>query len=697
MWNLFEEFPTNYEVAARRHHRWVRGDWQLLPWILGHARDAASGRKQRARIPSDGRWKMVDNLRRSLVAPFSFLVAVAAWILPAVPPFLWTGLLVGSVACRPSSRFSTACSPGDGGSPSAATCAPWARHLVALSQTLLAITMLAHQAWLMVDAVVRTLGRLYLTKRNLLEWVPAAQAGYGADLRLRVFYWHLRWGVVLAVGAGFLFVVLKPAAWPVAAPFVLLWVLAPVLAWRMSVPAKIAKSQVLSTEETRSLRLIARRTWRFFETFVDEEEHALPPDNFQEDPEPVEAHRTSPTNLGLYLLSTMVAHDFGWIGILDTVERLEATLETMAKLRRVRGHFFNWYDTRDLRPLEPIYVSTVDSGNLAGHLIAWRKRAASSSIALPSARRSWRDPRCSPVGSRFGGEGRASPGDADGHGGAAARGRGRRCRPFWRIPRHPLPNGSNGSRSWRPRRRTSWTSPARSRATARTGPEPRSWPGPGRFGTPSRATPAISRRSRPDAATSRIPSGTVSPPSRCSPKQMVQAMDFRFLFDSSRKLFSIGYRVADGNARSQQLRPAGLRGQAGQLRGHRQGRRSPRHWFLLGRSLTPVGRGAALVSWSGSMFEYLMPLLVMRQPAHSLLDLTCRLVVGRQIRYGAERRVPWGVSESAYNVRDVQLTYQYSDFGVPGLGLKRGLFEDVVVAPYATALAAMVDPRAALE
>jgi cyclic beta-1,2-glucan synthetase len=241
---------------------------------------------------------------------------------------------------------------------------------VAVLQTLLAITMLAHQAWLMLDAVVRTLGRLYLTKRNLLEWVTAARAGSGADLRLRIFYWNLRWGVILAVGAGFLFVVPKPGAWPVAAPFVLLWVLAPVLAWWMSVPAKIAKSQILSPQETRSLRLIARRTWRFFETFVDDEEHALPPDNFQEDPEPVEAHRTSPTNLGLYLLSTVVAHDFGWIGILDTAGRLEATLETMAKLRRVRGHFCNWYDTRNLQPLEPIYVSTVDSGNLAGHLIA---------------------------------------------------------------------------------------------------------------------------------------------------------------------------------------------------------------------------------------------------------------------------------------------------------------------------------------
>jgi cyclic beta-1,2-glucan synthetase len=154
---------------------------------------------------------------------------------------------------------------------------------------------------------------------------------------------------------------------------------------------------------------------------------------------------------------------------------------------------------------------------------------------------------------------------------------------------------------------------------------------------------------------------------------------------------------ADHSINSRGRRPARTPQQCRAWLAIAKGDVSPRHWFLLGRALTPVGRGAALVSWSGSMFEYLMPLLVMRQPPRSLLDLTCRLVVARQIRYGAERAVPWGVSESGHNLRDTELTYQYSDFGVPGLGLKRGLFEEVVVAPYATALAAMLEPRAALD
>ncbi len=691
--DLFEEFPTNYEVAARRHHRWVRGDWQLLPWILGHARDTA-GAKQTARIPMHGRWKMLDNLRRSLSAPSAFLVAVAAWILPAVPPLSWTGLLVGSVAVPAVIPILDGLIPRRWGiSKRSHLRAVWHDTHVALSQTLLAITMLAHQAWLMADAIVRTLGRLYVTKRNLLEWVTAAQAGYGADLRLRVFYRHLRWGVLLAAGAGLLLVMLKPGAWPVAVPFVLLWMSAPVLAWRISAPPKIAKSKGLSSQETRSLRLIARRTWRFFETFVDERSHGLPPDNFQEDPEPVEARRTSPTNIGLYLLSTMVARDSGWIGALETVERLEATLQTMSRLRRVRGHFLNWYDTQDLRPLEPMYVSTVDSGNLGGYLIALAQAC--------------REHMHRPV---------AGPEIFDGIGDAL----------------ELLLDSMKGADDSR-RAQTVTAAQLREAAEAMAAALEDLPASP-----PERRRRVLALESRADDLldVARTLSSEVQDDSRSEiliwasavhgsvkshardlqldqlhggtlahrfsaiaslADEMVQAMDFQFLFDPTYKLFSIGYRVADSALDPGRYDLLASEARLASFLAIAKGDVPPQHWFHLGRSLTPIGHGAALVSWSGSMFEYLMPLLVMSQPAQSLLDLTSRLVVGRQIRYGAERRVPWGVSESAYNVRDAQLTYQYSAFGVPGLGLKRGLFEDVVVAPYATALAAMVDPGAALK
>ncbi len=699
---LFEEFPTSYQVATRRQHRWARGDWQLLPWILGRARDA-EGQTESAHLPAESRWKMVDNLRRSLAAPFSLLVLVASWILPAVPPLVWAGLIMGSIAVPAFIPVLDNLVPTKSGISKRSHLRAVGRDIsVALSQTLLGITMLADQAWLMTDAVVRTLGRLYLTKRRLLEWVAAAHTGYGADLTLWGSYRSLRWGVVVALGAGSLCLVLKPGAWPVAIPFVLLWLLAPARSWRISLPAEVATSQALSTEEMRSLRLIARRTWRFFETFVDDEEHHLPPDNFQEDPEPTRAHRTSPTNLGLYLLSTIAAHDFGWKGVLDTAHRLETTLQTMDALRRVQGHFCNWYDTQDLRPLEPIYVSTVDSGNLAGHLIALAQ-ACRELVHLPrfgpevlkgvsdelhllleSAEHAEHLQRTQTVTAgqlRQAAVGMLAVTEAP-----------PTVLPEWiqcleeletqaeqllDIARTLSSKVDNGPASevlvWARAVQDSIRSHARDIETAL-------------------AFEGMDRAERADTSLGRRLSDIAQ-----RAEAMVRAMDFEFLVDPSRKIFSIGYRVAE-----QMLDPSCYDLLASEARlasfvAIAKGDVSPRHWFRLGRALTPVGRGAALVSWSGSMFEYLMPMLVMRQPAHSLLDLTCRLVVQHQIRYGTDRKVPWGVSESAYNVRDVHLTYQYSNFGVPGLGFKRGLGEDVVVAPYATALAAMVDPSAAVD
>ncbi len=688
--DLFEEFPSNYEQSARRLHRWARGDWQLLPWLLGRARDGAS-RKPRGGIPALGRWKIVDNLRRSLVAPFSFAVAVAGWSLPLAPPLVWTGLMIGALGATTLISVLDGLLPRRWGISKRSHLRAVGHDIsVALSKTFLAVTMLAHQAWLMTDAMVRTLGRLYLTKRNLLEWVTAAQAAGGVDLRLQVFYWRLRHGLVLAVGAGALFVVCKPSAWPVAGPFVLLWILAPALAWRMSLPTELAKAHLLSDPERRSLRLIARSTWRFFEKFVDQESHSLPPDNFQEDPEPVVAQRTSPTNLGLYLLSTTVAHDFGWIGILEMTDRLEATFESMGKLRRVRGHFCNWYDTGDLRALEPVYVSTVDSGNLAGHLIALaqtcrelehRKGILPESLegvrdalelmleSVNATQYPERTQTVTVVQLREAAESLASAMD-------------------------PPPTSE---RSWLERlellerEADNLLDIARTLASDGSDSDVLYWAGAiwRTIRSQARDMPVsgleaekgLERRLSALAALAEV---------------LVQEMDFGFLFDSSRGLFSIGYRVADGALDPSSYDLLASEARLASFIAIAKGDVPPRHWFLLGRSLTPVGRGAALVSWSGSMFEYLMPLIVMHQPAQSLLDLTCRLVVAQQIRYGAERGVPWGVSESAYNVRDVHLTYQYRDFGVPGLGLKRGLFEDVVVAPYATGLAAMVNARAAL-
>jgi cyclic beta-1,2-glucan synthetase len=356
---LFESAPSHYGVAAARQHRWARGDWQLLPWIL------------RARIPLIGRWKMADNLRRTLSAPTAFLTLVAAWAMRGTSPATWTAFVLATIAVPTLLPVLNGLIPRGRGISKRSHLRAVGRDLLqAVSQTAFVITMLAHQAWLMSDAIVRTLVRVYVTHRHLLEWVTAAQAKSGLGLDLWGFYRRMGGGLALALCAAAIAGWRRPDVLAAVVPFLLLWMASPAVARWVSSPGLAARTSALSAADARALRLIARRTWRFFTTFVGPEDHSLPPDNFQEDPKPVVARRTSPTNLGLYLLSTVAARDFGWIGTLDAVDRLKATLQTMQRLERFRGHFFNWYDTTDLRPLDPRYVSSVDSGNLASHLIA---------------------------------------------------------------------------------------------------------------------------------------------------------------------------------------------------------------------------------------------------------------------------------------------------------------------------------------
>ena len=322
-------------------------------------------------MPLVGLWKMVDNLRRSLSAPAAFLALVGGWTLPSVITPRWTAFVVTAVAIPALLPFLMGIVPRRLGlSLRIHLRAVGADFILALSQLLLLVTFLADHAWTMSDAILRTLFRVLVSRRNLLEWVTAAQAKVSPRLELAGFYRQMAGSVALAVAAALLVAWVRPNSWPAAAPFVLLWLISPAVARWVSLQPALSVHRPLAASDRQTLRLIARRTWRFFETFVTAADHMLPPDNFQEDPLPVVAHRTSPTNIGLYLLSVAAARDFGWIGTRETVERLEATLKTLSELERCRGHFYNWYDTLDLRPLEPKYISSVDSGNLAGHLIA---------------------------------------------------------------------------------------------------------------------------------------------------------------------------------------------------------------------------------------------------------------------------------------------------------------------------------------
>ncbi len=682
---LFESAPSHYGVAAARQHRWARGDWQLLPWIL------------RARVPLIGRWKMADNLRRTLSAPTAFLTLVGAWTMQGTSPATWTLFVLATIGVPAFLPVLNGLIPRKRGISKRSHLRAVGRDVFhAVSQTAYTFTMLAYQAWLMGDAVVRTLCRVYITHHHLLEWVTAAQAKVGLGLDLRGFYRRMAGGLVLTVTTAALVGWRRYEVLGAVIPLLLLWLASPALARWVSLPGLAAPNAPLSAADTRALRLIACRTWRFFTTFVGPEDHSLPPDNFQEDPKPVVAHRTSPTNLGLYLLSTVAARDFGWMGTLDTVDRLEATLQTMQRLERFRGHFFNWYDTTDLRPLEPRYVSSVDSGNLAGHLIALG-HACREIMERPLLRDA------------------ALAGMEDAallvREAARSLSDGRRTRSVVRQRLNEaldavsaVVKAGPGVGDWSERvaelraHARAVTDLARSLIAEERVSAPAEEPSEEVIVWALALHATVESHSRDLAMTSPMSGLLVQRLASLarSAEGLLRAMEFGFLFDPVRKLFSIGYRVTDGSLDSGYYDLFASEARLTSFVVIAKGDVPVSHWFRLGRALTPVEQDSVLVSWSGSMFEYLMPALVMRAPAGSLLDQTYHLVVRRQITYGAERGVPWGVSESGYNVRDLEMTYQYSNFGVPGLGLRRGLSDDIVVAPYATALAAMIDPGSAV-
>ncbi|MDP3340557.1 GH36-type glycosyl hydrolase domain-containing protein [Frigidibacter sp.] len=651
--DVVDEFPARYDVAARRQHRWVRGDWQLLPWLV----------RRGSGLTALGRWKMLDNLRRAVVAPLTLAALFAGWLMPLPVAAAWTVAVLGMLALPHLVGLPFAVLPGRAGitsrSHGAALLADTWR---AAAQIALNIALLAETAWQMVDAAGRTAFRLAVSRKHLLQWVTAAATGAGARPGMVAQYRRMAGGVALGLGTFALAIALNPAVWPLAVPFALLWLAAPAIAHRISRPLVQSAARPLPEAEARALRLIARRTWRYFETFVTEADNFLPPDNFQEIPTPVTFHRTSPTNIGLYLLSATVARDMGWIGQTAALTRLEQTLHTVTRMPRFRGHLYNWHDTQDLRVLDPAYVSSVDSGNLAGHL-----------IAVAQACHEW---QAGPVDDAARREGLAD---------ALALARLSLTPATAAIPTL-LDRLANANARQDPfADLLPLASEATEIAETLSDPDLAFWCGAARDCIAGALEDAAGGTAARLAAMEDLA------------RALAMDMNFAFLLDPEKKLLSIGFSVSTNTRDPNCYDLLASEARLASLFAIAKGDAPTRHWFRLGRAATPIGAGSALISWSGSMFEYLMPSLIMRAPVGSVLEQTNRLIVGRQVTYGAAQGMPWGISESSYNARDLEMTYQYANFGVPGLGLKRGLAANRVVAPYATGLAAMVDPRAALQ
>ena len=585
---VYDDYPSSYVAYTRRKHRWIRGDWQLLPWLGPKVPSGKGSEPNRLSLLS--RWKILDNMRRSTVELAQLAFLLAAWTVLPGSVLRWTILALGAIVAPWATSLALALvRPPRDKSWRAYYRAVAQDAIVSLQQAALSLAFLPHQTLISLDAIIRTLYRLCVSRRKMLEWrsastVERSVSNIGRDT------WHaMRRSVLLActiaavivyqringqfgTGASRGTLLLSEL---LLGSVVLLWIVAPRLASYLS-EQRIKSRAALSPNDRETARRYAGLHWRYFDQFVNASTHWLAPDNVQFDPETVVAMRTSPTNIGLQLLSTISAHDLGLLTAAELIERLERTFGTLHTLKRHQGHFFNWYELQDLRVLEPAYISTVDSGNIAGHLIAVRQACLDLAAREPAL-----DSRLTSL---------AEQADA-----------------------------------------------------------------------------------------------------------FVTEMNFAFLYDAKRKLFTIGYHTESLTADESFYDLLASEARLASFVAIAKNDVPVEHWFRLSRPLNRTSSATALVSWSGSMFEYLMPLLVMRSLPFTILDQTYHGVVERHHAHGRSHNVPWGVSESAYNVRDLHLTYQYRAFGIADLALKRGLERDLVIAPYATALAALVDPERAFE
>ncbi len=731
---LYEDYPARYGADVMRRHRWIRGDWQIAGWLFP-AVASAGGQRQLNPLSLLSQWKILDNLRRSLVPAALTLLIVLGWI---ALPHAWAWMLaVASVILLPTCSavvFDIFRKPKE---------IRIVQHLRMLASAsgrrilgaLFALACLPYEAYFSLDAIVRTLVRMWLTHRHPLQWVPSTEVERGAADSLAASIRAMWFAPALAAAMAVFLIGLRPQAALAALPLLLLWFASPLFAWWLGRPFADNSAQELSVADDRFLREVARRTWAFFEELVGPEDHWLPPDNIQEAPASALAHRTSPTNIGMALLANLSAHDFGYISTGSVIERTGNTLASMQSLPREQGHFYNWYDTRTLQPLQPEYVSTVDSGNLAAHLLTLQagllelgrqpvigmqffsglrdtlriQRSAQASIPRESGDR---------IEQRIDALFVHSP-------------------PTLPVVDDTLQQLLADAQEMRNRvgvnedaRR--WAE-ALLRQCADAAAELRTlvtWlalPRPGgclAAVLDAVQVPALCDLADVGAAVLTHLQALVAADGVTAEREWLDAfrhevdksaeiaharivalerlgtqasdlaqMDFAFLYDSARHLFSIGYNVSDRRLDASYYDLLASEARLASFLAIALGQAPQENWYALGRLLTLTASGAALLSWSGSMFEYLMPLLVMPTYRNSLLDQSYAAAVNRQIAYAKECGVPWGISESGYNAVDAGLSYQYRAFGVPGLGLKRGLSEDLVIAPYAAALALMVAPQ----
>ena len=726
---FYEEHPSRYNTDVARRHRWIRGDWQIAQWLLPRV-PGPDARRIANPLSGVSLWKIFDNLRRSLVPLALLALLLGSWLLfPELGGF--GTLIVLSIITLPgllAALVELLRKPDE---------LPRQMHLRKLAdsggrqlgQMFLTLVFLPYDAFISADAVGRTMMRLLVTRKRLLEWQTSSDSERMRSEDLGGFYATMWSAPVVAVLGALLLAIIQPAQLLLALPILVLWFAAPWIAWQISQPIQVS-TPGLTAEQLTFLRHTARKTWHFFETFVTAQENWLAPDNFQEEPTPVIASRTSPTNMGLALLANLAARDFGYLSVGRLIQRTQDAFATMQKLERHRGHFYNWYETRTLQPLLPFYISSVDSGNLAGHLLTLSsglRELEDEKIYTPQLFAGLRDTAA--MLKAFVGDNVAlSQLDAELDSAPST------LRAAYALLERVtgLATQIVASLEVKEREAVVWGDILKQSCQEhleemlclapwlQTGTDVSGAPEglAGNLAELDQAPPTLrevatldhtlcpalqegagasdlsrSIRKASDYARQRL----LALETLAAQSEEMAAMDFAFLFDSTRDLFSIGYNLSERRLDASFYDLLASEARLCSYVAIGLGQVPQDHWFAMSRLLVAARSEPILVSWSGSMFEYLMPVLVMPNYQNTLLDHTCKAAVRQQIEYGTLRDVPWGISESGYHLTDIHLNYQYRAFGVPGLGLKRGLGDDLVIAPYATAMALMIAPREACE
>ncbi|MEO7446349.1 MAG: glucoamylase family protein, partial [Ferruginibacter sp.] len=734
---LYEFYPTSYFADMQRRHRWIRGDWQIAAWSL----PLVPGMDKRLHgnpLSLLSIWKIADNMRRSFVPVALLLMLLFGWCVSYMPD-AWTGavLLVFYLPGILNLFWQFIHKPLD---------VSFHQH-VSFSfsgfkdyffQQSISLIFLPYEALRNLNAILVTLWRVYISQRNLLKWNPSHNSNIPVSSLAYAFrkMWInpvLGLGILIYLFTSFIYAVFL-------APIILFaWIAAPFLAWYMSKPATRQVSE-LGHFQVLYLRKLSRKIWAFFEKYVTEEGNWLPPDNHQEEPVVRTAHRTSPTNIGLYLLSILGAYDFGFINLSGFLEKTGNTLNTLMNMKKFRGHLYNWYDNISLQPLYPRYVSTVDSGNMAGHIITLRQgllSLANQNLLRPNLFEGITDVlellkeshNSGNILGKFIEDIRETyPSQMNDLPGLYHYLLGLEAS-FSRIQDELLIPINDDSQAWAEKADIQLREALES--MEQYFPWVKLTPVPAKFGhlVPDLAeVPSVSQLTRIEelllqkivvayqedntdeentwlnnyrdaiALSARQAKEVLLRLTQLIQRcKVLSEKEWDFLYDKTQNLLSIGYNAEEHRKDNSYYDLLASEARLASFVAISQNKLPQQNWFSLGRQLTSIGNSPILLSWSGSMFEYLMPLLVMPSYENTLIGQTYKSVIQKQMDYGRKRGVPWGISESAYNMVDAQLNYQYKALGVPGIGFKRGLGEDLVIAPYATIMALMVNPEAAYD